>query len=113
MGWLRNRQGRASMDMALTLLLGLFLGLLPALHFMTTPGAAATVPKPTMWVEPAVAEQAPLGPAHASGAVIWVHGLSLNDEDSRAPTPPYVKALADQGWDTFRLNRLREAESMS
>ena len=37
----------------------------------------------------------------------------LHDEDSRAPTPPYIKALADQGWDTFRLNRLREAESLS
>ena len=30
-----------------------------------------------------------------------------------SPTPPYIKALADQGWDTFRLNRLREAESLS
>jgi len=101
------------MGMALRLLLGLSLGLLPALHFMTTPGAAATVPKPTIWVEAAMPERTPLGPAHASGAVIWAHGLSLNDEDSRAPTPPYVKALADQGWDTFRLNRLREAESLS
>ena len=66
-----------------------------------------------MWVEAAMPEQAPLGPAQASGAVIWAHGLSLHDENSRAPTPPYIKALADQGWDTFRLNRLREAESLS
>jgi hypothetical protein len=80
---------------------------------VTPPQASATPAKPTMWVEAAIPERTPLGPAQASGAVIWAHGLSLHDEDSRTPTPPYVKALADQGWDTFRLNRLREAESLS
>jgi dienelactone hydrolase len=93
--------------------MGIALGLLLSLEVLTPPQASAAPAKPTMWVEAAVPEQAPLGPDRASGAVIWAHGLSLNDEDSRAPTPPYIKALADQGWDAFRLNRLREAESLS
>jgi dienelactone hydrolase len=93
--------------------MGVALGLLLALEAVTPPQASAAPAKPTMWVEAAMSERTPLGPVQASGAVIWAHGLSLHDEDSRAPTPPYIKALADQGWDTFRLNRLREAESLS
>ena len=105
MGWFWDRLNRASV--------GIALGLLLALEMTMPPGASAAPAKPTMWVEAAMPERAPLSPAQAAGAVIWAHGLSLHDEDSRAPTPPYIKALAEQGWDTFRLNRLREAESLS
>jgi hypothetical protein len=103
--WFRDRTDWVSAGIALVLLL-------TAQATMPLPASAAPV-KPTMWVEPATPERTPLGPAQASGAVIWAHGLSMHDEDSRSPTPPYVKALAEQGWDTFRLNRLREAESLS
>jgi dienelactone hydrolase len=65
-----------------------------------------------MWVERAVPDQTAKGPRHAKGAVIWLHGLALYEEDSTAPTPPYVKALEQQGWDTFRLNRMRAADSL-
>jgi hypothetical protein len=103
--WFRNRSERTFAGMALVLLL-------TAQATMPLPASAAPA-KPAMWVEPATPERTPLGPAQSSGAVIWAHGLSMHDEDSRSPTPPYVKALAEQGWDTFRLNRLREAESLS
>ncbi|KJB96900.1 hypothetical protein [Skermanella aerolata] len=103
--WLRDRTDWVSAGIALVLLL-------TAQATIPLPASAAPV-KPTMWVEPATPERTPLGTAQASGAVIWAHGLSMHDEDSRSPTPPYVKALGEQGWDTFRLNRLREAESLS
>ncbi|EWY40303.1 hypothetical protein N825_36945 [Skermanella stibiiresistens SB22] len=92
---------------------GLAGGVVAAILMTSASGTAGTpAAKPTMWIEPATPEQPALGPRRAVGAVIWVHGLSLNDEDSRAPTPPYVKSLGEQGWDTFRLNRLREADSL-
>src|SRR3954463_5121321 len=94
MGWLGNRLRWASV--------GIAFGLLLALEAVMPLPASAAPAKPTMWVESAMPERTPLGPAQASGAVIWAHGLSLHDEDSRAPTPPYIKALTDQGWDTFR-----------
>src|SRR3954471_15474024 len=103
--WFRDRLDWASM--------GIMLALLLAVQTVTIPKTLAAPAKPTTWVEAATQERTLLGPAQASGAVIWAHGLSMHDEDSRAPTPPYIKALAEQGWDTFRLNRLREAESLS
>lgn len=51
-------------------------------------------------------------PALASGAVIWSHGRSVNSEDSRSPTPPYIEDFRRQGWDAFRLNRMRASDSL-
>src|SRR5690349_20393698 len=86
------------------------IGMLVAM--LTAPAAAAAPAGQPMWVERAVPDQTAKGPRHAKGAVIWVHGLALHKEDSTAPTPPYVKALEQQGWDTFRLNRMRAADSL-
>lgn len=104
----RDRLGRASTGV----LTGLAIGLAVLLPAPAPAAAASPAAKPAMWVEPAVPEQAPLGPERAAGAIVWAHGLSLHEEDSRAPTPPYIRALAEQGWDTFRLNRLRQADSL-
>jgi hypothetical protein len=61
----------------------------------------------------AAQEQASLlGPARAKGAVIWSHGRSVEVEDSHAPTPDYIGALRDAGWDTFRLDRLRVVDTL-
>jgi pimeloyl-ACP methyl ester carboxylesterase len=54
----------------------------------------------------------PLGGDRAQGAVIWSHGRSLQTECSRAPTPEYVDAFRAAGWDTFRLNRPRIADTL-
>lgn len=109
MEWIRDRLGRGSRGV----FAGLALGFATILASSQHAAAAAPAAKPAMWVEPAVPEQPPLGPERAAGAIIWAHGLSLHDEDSRAPTPPYIRSLAEQGWDTFRLNRLREADSLN
>jgi dienelactone hydrolase len=53
-----------------------------------------------------------LGPEQAKGAVIWSHGRSIDSEDSAAPTPGYMTALRDVGWDTFRLNRPRMVDTL-
>jgi pimeloyl-ACP methyl ester carboxylesterase len=53
-----------------------------------------------------------LGGERAQGAVIWSHGRSLQKECAEAPTPEYVLSFSAAGWDTFRLNRPRFADTL-
>ncbi|HLJ63721.1 MAG TPA: alpha/beta fold hydrolase [Stellaceae bacterium] len=64
------------------------------------------------WVAPASPQPEALGPNKAKGAVIWSHGRSLTAEDWQAPSPPYLAALRQGGWDTFRFNRIRESDQL-
>jgi dienelactone hydrolase len=66
-----------------------------------------------LWLDPAFANRPALGPAKAAGAVIWSHGRSVESEDSTAPTPPYMATLQQGGWDTFRFNRMRTADTLA
>ncbi|WP_377809476.1 alpha/beta hydrolase [Azospirillum sp. A29] len=52
------------------------------------------------------------GPAKARGAVVWSHGRSVESEDSEAPTPLYMKAMRDAGWDVYRLDRMRVSDTL-
>jgi pimeloyl-ACP methyl ester carboxylesterase len=54
-----------------------------------------------------------LGGERAQGAVIWSHGRSLQQECSLAPTPEYIGVFRAAGWDTFRLNRPRIADTQA
>jgi pimeloyl-ACP methyl ester carboxylesterase len=54
-----------------------------------------------------------LGPERAVGVVIYNHGRSITIEDSESPTPPYLRALRDGGWDVLRFNRLREGDTLT
>jgi dienelactone hydrolase len=65
------------------------------------------------WLAPAYPGVAPAGPTQAKGAVIWSHGRSVNSEDSTAPTPAYMALLRDDGWDTFRFNRMRAEDTLA
>jgi dienelactone hydrolase len=53
-----------------------------------------------------------LGPVRAKGAVIWSHGRSITTEDSLSPTPYYMAALRDAGWEAYRFNRLRAGDTL-
>jgi pimeloyl-ACP methyl ester carboxylesterase len=53
------------------------------------------------------------GPDHAIGAVVWNHGRSINTEDSGSPSPPYLRALRDAGWDVLRFNRPRDGDTLT
>jgi pimeloyl-ACP methyl ester carboxylesterase len=53
-----------------------------------------------------------LGPGRAAGAVIYNHGRSIEVEDSKSPTPPYVWNLHQGGWDTYRFNRMRDGDTL-
>lgn len=66
-----------------------------------------------LWLAPANPGTAMLGPTRAAGAVIWSHGRSVDSEDSTAPTPPYMALLQAGGWDTYRFNRMRVADTLS
>lgn len=63
-------------------------------------------------LDPAYPEPA-LGPASAKGAVVWSHGRSINAEDSKSPTPAYLQALRDDGWDVMRFDRLSRGDTLS
>jgi dienelactone hydrolase len=65
-----------------------------------------------LWLAPAYPGQPMLGPTRATGAVIWSHGRSVGSEDSTAPTPPYMAVLQAGGWDTYRFNRMRVADTL-
>ena len=54
-----------------------------------------------------------LGPQRAVGVVVWNHGRSLDSEDYKAPTPPYLRALRASGWDVLRFDRLRDSDTLS
>src|SRR5437879_6963588 len=53
------------------------------------------------------------GPDRAIGAVVWNHGRSINTEDSDSPTPPYLRALRDTGWEVLRFNRPRDGDTLT
>src|SRR5437870_3454799 len=57
-------------------------------------------------------QQPALGPGKAKGVVVWSHGRSINAEDSQSPTPAYLHALGDNGWDVMRFNRLSQADTL-
>jgi pimeloyl-ACP methyl ester carboxylesterase len=54
-----------------------------------------------------------LGADRALGVVVWNHGRSINSEDSGSPTPPYLRALRDSGWDVLRFNRPRDGDNLT
>jgi pimeloyl-ACP methyl ester carboxylesterase len=54
-----------------------------------------------------------LGPERAAGVVVWNHGRSINTEDYESPTPPYLRALRDDGWDVLRFNRPRDGDTLT
>jgi pimeloyl-ACP methyl ester carboxylesterase len=78
--------------------------------------AAALLVAPTAraqnWLASAYPDRPMLGPAKALGAVVWSHGRSVDSEDSKAPTPPYMALLRDNGWDTYRFNRMRDTDTL-
>ena len=74
--------------------------------------ALASAPVGAAGLDPAF-NQALVGPDHAIGAVVWNHGRSINTEDSDSPTPPYLRALRDAGWDVLRFNRLRDGDTLT
>src|SRR6476661_5665645 len=75
-------------------------------------GLQATGPALALGLDPAFPEPA-LGPGGAKGVAVWSHGRSLNAEDSQSPTPAYLHALRDAGWDVMRFDRLSRGDTLS
>ena len=75
-------------------------------------GLMTSTPAPAMGLDPAFDGPA-FGPAKAKGVIVWSHGRSINSEDSESPTPAYLSALRDDGWDVMRFNRLSQGDTLS
>ena len=75
-------------------------------------GLVAGAPALALGLDPAFAEPA-LGPGKAKGVAVWSHGRSINAEDSQSPTPTYLRALRDNGWDVMRFDRLSHGDTLS
>ena len=45
--------------------------------------------------------------------VVWSHGRSITTEDSKSPTPAYLQALREDGWDVMRFDRLSRGDTLT
>src|SRR4051794_24716845 len=72
----------------------------------------ASAPAFAIGLDPAFGDPA-AGPQKAKGAVVWSHGRSINSEDSQSPTPAYLSALRDDGWDVMRFDRMSQGDTLS
>ncbi|WP_244434103.1 S9 family peptidase, partial [Azospirillum sp. B506] len=88
-------------------------GLVATIGLAVAGGLAVAHPATAQIVlKSAYGEASLAGPAKARGAVVWSHGRSIDSEDSEAPTPIYMKALRDAGWDVYRLDRMRVSDTL-
>jgi pimeloyl-ACP methyl ester carboxylesterase len=88
--------------------------LVPALSCAVVCALAALLGAPANAAGLAAAFQGDLlGPSRASGVVVWSHGRSMTVEDSKSPTPPFLRELRASGWDVLRFDRLRDADTLS
>jgi len=71
-----------------------------------------SAPAWALGLDPAYPEPA-LGPIKAKGVVVWSHGRSINAEDSQSPTPSYLRALRNNGWDVMRFDRASQGDTLS
>jgi len=92
---------------------GIVLALVATIGLAVAGGLTVTRPAMAQIVlKSAYGEASLAGPAKARGAVIWSHGRSVDSEDSEAPTPLYMKAMRDAGWDVYRLDRMRVSDTL-
>ena len=75
-------------------------------------GLMASAPAFAIGLDPAF-DGATLGPAKAKGVIVWSHGRSINAEDSESPTPAYLTALREDGWDVMRFDRLSHGDTLT
>src|SRR5712691_718143 len=72
----------------------------------------ASAPAWALGLDPAFPEPA-LGPNQTKGVVVWSHGRSINAEDSQSPTPSYLRALRDNGWEVLRFDRASRGDTLT
>src|SRR6266481_2000842 len=75
-------------------------------------GLLAAAPAFAIGLDPAFDTPA-IGPAQAKGAIVWSHGRSINAEDSESPSPAYLGALREDGWDVMRFDRLSHGDTLT
>ncbi len=79
--------------------------------FLLAMTAAACAPLPEAAPFRPSAVYPPAGPAHATGAVVWLHGgvspgeFTGPEYPDGQPAPDWLGRLAAQGWDVWRYNR--------
>lgn len=72
----------------------------------------ASLPAAAIGLDPAFKDGA-IGPQLARGVVVWSHGRSIDTEDYKSPTPPYLRALRESGWDVMRFDRRRDGDTLN
>jgi pimeloyl-ACP methyl ester carboxylesterase len=72
----------------------------------------ASAPTWALGLDPAFPESS-IGPTQAKGVVVWSHGRSINAEDSQSPTPTYLRALREGGWDVLRFDRASRGDTLT
>jgi pimeloyl-ACP methyl ester carboxylesterase len=75
-------------------------------------GLLVSAPAFALGLDPAFPEPM-IGPSQAKGVVVWSHGRSINSEDYKSPTPIYLEALRNDGWDVLRFDRLSRGDTLT
>jgi hypothetical protein len=64
------------------------------------------------WEEPAFPDRPLRGPGQAVGVVVYNHGNDDFNEQYKVPVQPFVRLLAEDGWDVIKFARLRAADDV-
>src|SRR5207302_6937981 len=75
-------------------------------------GLFTSAPASALALDPAFSDPA-IGAGQAKGVVVWSHGRSINSEDSQSPTPSYLRALRDNGWEVLRFDRASRGDTLT
>ncbi|MBC7952925.1 MAG: hypothetical protein H7Z12_14045 [Rhodospirillaceae bacterium] len=67
---------------------------------------------PDFWEEPAFPDRPLRGPGAALGVVVYNHGNDDSNEQYKVPVQPFVRLLAEDGWDVIKFARLRAADDV-
>jgi pimeloyl-ACP methyl ester carboxylesterase len=71
----------------------------PAMACGQTPNSRA------YWTEYGFCDVPVRGPGKALGLILWSHGVSGDKTQYTGAVPPFVRRLANAGWDVVRINR--------
>lgn len=74
------------------------------------PGRA--VAETGFWEQPAFADRPLRGPGAALGVVVYNHGNDDFNEQYKVAVQPFVRLLAEDGWDVIKFARLRAADDV-
>ncbi len=86
--------------------------LISLLFFLWAFSSPAFASEAGFWQEAAFQDIPLRGPSAAVGVVLYNHGTDLHNEQHKLIPPPYIRLLAQGGWDVVKLARPRAVDKV-